>query len=64
MKEKEMCNEFGYRALQQRKAQENVYADAALFIGAVVLGAVVLGMVSEAINVFWDVLGLHGIAWF
>lgn len=59
-----MSNEFGYRALQQRKAETNVYADAALFIGAVVLGEIVLGMVGEAINVFWDVLGMHGIAWF
>jgi len=46
------------------RCKQNVYADAALFIGAVVLGAIVLSMVGEAINVFWDVLGLHGIAWF
>ncbi|EGP07344.1 hypothetical protein CSIRO_3076 [Bradyrhizobiaceae bacterium SG-6C] len=59
-----MCNEFGYRALQKRKAQTNVYAEAAVFIAAVVVGAIVLGMVGEAINVFWDVLGMHGIAWF
>jgi hypothetical protein len=59
-----MSNEFGYRALQERKVKTNVYAEAALFIVAVVLGTIVLGMVGEAINVFWDVLGLHGIAWF